>query len=223
MIYRILFFLFLFGTLHADSTRLAPEAEPLALVHGCVSLIKGEFIQRRTDLLIEGPSPLSLTRICDSGSAQAKSSLGLGFTWAVAKDLWRAGYTWDVCALEEREGIELYYRNVGTEASPRFEVDPRAFRVGYTSYSRGEISGVNNLHNVVLTPRGGELKRYWNASRGAQSWLTGGEWVVTLGCGAQRIYSWKAQPERHWWQLSKEIRPDGNKVLYEYDQNNRVF
>ena len=212
--YQFLFFLLLAATLHAKTARLAPEAEPIALVHGCVNVVTGEFVQQKTDLVVEGPSSISLSRIYDSGAPQVKSTLGHGFTWAFARNLKGTGSDWRACALDEREGIKLYYHKAPDKEY--FKVDPRTFQVGYTNYSPGEISGANSLHNVTLMPHECKTKRSWNKDTGERTWLTEGEWIVTLGCGTKRIYAWTEQGNANWWRLSKEIRPDGNKVLYEY-------
>ncbi len=87
MIYRILFFLFVVGTLQAKEDRLAPEAEPLALVHGCVNVVTGEFIQQETDLFIGGPSALLHSRIYDSGNSNVQSTIGSGFTWSIPRQI----------------------------------------------------------------------------------------------------------------------------------------
>ncbi len=148
--YQILFSLLLTTSLHGNMTRLAPEAEPIALVHGCVNVVTGEFVQQRTDLVVEGPSSISLSRTYDSGSTQTLSTLGHGFTWSIARDLRSTGKQWTTCSLEEREGIQLTYQKVSDKE--HFEIDPRTFEVGYTNYSPGEISGATSLHNVTLMP-----------------------------------------------------------------------
>ncbi len=219
--YQILFSLLLATALYGSTARLAPEAEPIALVHGCVNVVTGEFVQQRTDLVVEGPSSISLSRTYDSGSTQTLSTLGHGFTWSIARDLRSTGKQWTTCSLEEREGIQLTYQKVSDKE--HFEIDPRTFEVGYTNYSPGQISGFNNLHNVTLLPSGCKTNNFLSKEEGTWSWLTGGEWTVTLGCGTKRIYSWQEhESNRWWWTLIKEIRPDGNKVLYEYDASRRL-
>ncbi len=219
--YQILFSLLLTTALHGSTARLAPEAEPIALVHGCVNVVTGEFVQQRTDLVVEGPSAISLSRTYDSGSTQTLSTLGHGFTWAIARDLRSTGKQWTTCSLEEREGIQLSYQKMIDKEY--FEINPKTFEVGYTNYSPGEISGANSLHNVTLMPSECKTNNFWSKEEGTWSWLTGGEWTVTLGCGTQRIYSWKEhESNRWWWTLTKEVRPDGNKVLYEYDASRRL-
>ena len=147
--------------LHGKTVQLAPEAEPLALVHGCVSMINGEFVQQKTDLYVEGPSSLTLTRVYGSGLPQIQSTLGHGFTWSVARDLWSvAGPFGNEAALDEREGIHLYYRRISDDEL-LFKVDPKTFLNGYTNYSPGEISGLNNLHNVTLRAQGCKWQRTW--------------------------------------------------------------
>ncbi len=137
--YQILFSLLLTTALYGSTARLAPEAEPIALVHGCVNVVTGEFVQQRTDLVVEGPSPISLSRTYDSGSTQTLSTLGHGFTWSISRDLRSTGKQWTTCSLEEREGIQLTYQTLVKRS-----VKAPLFR----------IPGISPASGMILKPAG---------------------------------------------------------------------
>lgn len=217
VLYSILAFLLCSLALHAKTVRLAPETESLALVHGCVSIVNGDFVEQKTDLFIDAPSPIALTRIFDSGQSQVHSTLGEGFTWSFARMLDLYG-TWRVAGLEEREGLRLYYNCTETKNGLHYSIHPSAFRAGYTNYSPIEISGANSLHNVTLLCRNYQALNRRNEEGLYWVEVKGGEFVVTLGCGTQRLYKYIEQGGGvRYWILDKELRPDGNRILYQYD------
>ena len=198
------YFLFLSATSHAEETRLAPEAEPLALVHGCVNVVTGNLVQQEADLIVEGPSPLSYTRVYDSGMSNAGSSLGYGFTPGLARSINITGTDrhHSYASMQEREGVGLAY--TGTAA--HYTIDSKVFTKGYTNYSHHGISGANDLHNVKLVQigHGGHYK--------------GGAFEVTLGCGTKRHYHCREGRGCTGWEFDivAETRPDGNRVCYKY-------
>ncbi len=216
-------FLFLaITTAHAHDSRLAPEAEVLALVHGCVNVVTGEFVQQETDLFIDGPS-LVHSRVYDSGNSNVHSALGAGFTWSIARQIRfldefkkrgkddegnkvDGGTT--VISIEEREGVPLIYqgRHNGKPSGldgQEYSVRSSTLSRGYTNYSPWGISGATSLHNV--TP----LHRNYKSG-------TEGTFTVTLGCGTKRIYNCV---RARCWNLSQEIRPNGTKLFYDYDKD----
>ena len=210
----------MFGALYAaedpmKNCRLAPESESLALAHGCVNIVTGEFVQQEADLVIEGSSPLVHSRIYDSGNSNVSFPIGYGFTRAFPQSIhWRyndkkSGRCY--ARMEEREGVELEY---GGRYSPEkqgivYTACDSILAKGYTNYSASGISGAHNLHNVELLQKGnGES-------------FVGGWWQVTLGCGTKRIYLCRSGTD-HDYDLVKEIRPNGNRVFYEYNKNRKL-
>lgn len=107
-------------------TRLIPEAEPLALVHDCVNVVTGDFVLQQTDLCFGG---LCHARNYDSGSSEVHSSLGKGFTWAIARAIGSQNKGANA-SLEEREGVALTYRQKkGSSPGLHYEIDPVIFRI----------------------------------------------------------------------------------------------
>ena len=215
----LVFFLFCSTALYSQESRLALEAEALAIVHGCVNVVTGEFIQQATDLMIDTPSPLFHSRIYDSGNSNLNSTLGDGFTWNIPRKVHflksypkrgndegnfvDGGTT--VISIEEREGVPLVYhgQHNGIDGQ-QYRIRDSVLKHGYTNYSPWGISGVTSLHNI--TPLHQNYEKH----------NKGGQFSVTLGCGTKRIYSCKGAELR--WLLSKEIRPNGNRVFYDYDE-----
>ncbi len=194
-------------TIHSQSVRLAPEAEPLALAHGCVNVITGDFIQQETDLFIDAASPLHLSRTYDSGNANALSPIGHGFTWAIARSI--KSYSFQFVDIEEREGIQIPCFFKFKQGALHYELHPDIFESGYTNYSSDGIDAADSLHNVTLQH---------HSRRRAEDDV----WVVTLGCGTKRFYQAKMVCNERCWHLSKEIRPDGNRIFYEFDKEHRI-
>lgn len=60
-------FLLLQVTLGASELRLAAESESTLTVAGCVNVMNGDFFQVDSDIVVDGPQPLSYTRFYDSG------------------------------------------------------------------------------------------------------------------------------------------------------------
>jgi len=196
----------------ADDYRLAPETEPLALVHGCVNVVTGEFVQQAADLVVDGPSAIVHNRIYDSGNANAASLIGFGFTRALPLTIqWlnndkRAGCCY--AYLQEREGVFLHYCGRYGGNGGFYKVSDFIIDKGYTNYSTSGISGASNLHNVLL--------RHKNNGKD----FVGGSWEVTLGCGTKRIYLRRSGTD-YSFDLTEEILPNGNRLLYEYDRDRR--
>ena len=215
-IYQLLFFLLVSIVAHSNTARLAPEAEPIALVHGCVNVVTGEFVQQDADLVVEGSSPLIHSRIYDSGNSNAGSSIGYGFTRAIARSIsWAKHDKQAKCCyafMEEREGAQLHYcgrYQKGREDDPiHFRVSDFVIDKGYSNYSPYGISGTYSLHNVRLTHK--------NHQR-----FNGGSWEATLGCGTKRIYQVRRNNDYE-FDLAEEIRPNGNRVIYKYDHEGRL-
>ena len=202
--------------LPAQESRLAPETEPLALSHGCVHVVTGEFVQQEADLVLEGSSPLIHSRIYDSGNSNAESSIGYGFTRAIARSISCGNLDKQASCcyafMEEREGARLHYcgrYKRGKEDHPiHFRVSDFILDKGYSNYSPYGINGTYSLHNVRLI-------------RKNQRWFQGGSWEVTLGCGTKRIYQVRPGYDDE-FDLTEEIRPNGNRVIYKYDHERRL-
>ena len=216
-----LFFLIYVAVAQAHTSRLAPETEHLSLAYGCVHVISGEFVQQSTDLLV-GPS-LAHSRIYDSNHSNIQSSVAYGFAWNLPRGIRQLEYyerkgrddegnhvpkRTTIILMEEREGASLIYHGQYIKAHPEeyrhYTVRPSVLKRGYTNYSPWGIDGTYSLHNLHLIHKGYQRRQNW------------GEFTVTLGCGTQRIYRCTGR-DYYLWLLSKEIRPDGLRIFYDYD------
>lgn len=65
--------------------RIGAEYQPLGSAYDCVNLITGDFFLTDSSLVIDGPAPLSCTRIYDSGLDYHNHH------WRKTWNLWRAG------------------------------------------------------------------------------------------------------------------------------------
>ncbi len=219
-IVNIFIFIFFGITLDGKEIRLEPEAAAVALVHGCVNVVTGEFVQHDTDLVIDTPSSLFHSRAYNSGNSNVASALGHGFTWAIPRkiqlvqlypkagkddegNLIQAGTS--TISVEEREGVPLIYQKDYDGADGQeYAIRASVLSFGYTNYNPWGLSGATSLHNVVPL------------HQDAKEDHSGGMFTVTLGCGTKRIYNGKVGKRQ--WLLAEEVRPDGCRVFYDYDE-----
>ena len=194
---------------HQFEPVLSAECEPLASVADCVNLVSGDFFQINHDMTI---GPLSLTRIYDSGS---KSEFIFGFGFGSQFPLWASSLeqTKKHCyaAISEREGFLIPYAG----RTKKMSVDPRLFEKGYTNLSRTALSGHANLIN-------------WKA------YYLEDHWVVKLGDGTIRSYGLGVKlesnlrkklrfPTHYAYLLTHEIKPNGQKLSFDYDTHLRLL
>lgn len=193
---------------------LSAECEPLATVAGCVNVISGRFFQIEKDLSSNAVEPLNLIRFYDSGNT-SESSIGFGF--GLQFPLWASdfqeGARHSYAMISEREGFLIPYKcksSTDSHARKVCIIDPRLTEKGYTNLSRASLSGKANFVN-------------WKAAFRSKE----NDWILQLGDGSQRIYhkhvkldkeqKWRMNfPTNHAYLLTKEIKPNGNQILFSY-------
>ncbi|MDP1834404.1 MAG: hypothetical protein Q8K75_00605, partial [Chlamydiales bacterium] len=208
--YKLALFLLLTCSSHslqAADLHLTAETESLASVHGCVNAISGDFFFTETGLATSNVSPVHYTTSYDSGH-QFPSPRGFGIgayfpTIMFNLDVDTKHERADLLAWE-REGFTVPLKGHFTHHAIRFSVHSDLFKLGYTNYSEAGISGRNNIKNRQITYRGFGKNYTW------------GTFEVVEGCGTKRIYQPIREDKDIGWRLSSEIRPNGHKVLYEY-------
>lgn len=195
---------------------LSAECEPLTTVAGCVNIASGSFFQVDRDLKGTTIDPLDFVRYYDSGS-NGESFLGFGFgsgfpLWATGLE---KGAKHNYGLISERDNFLLLYRGKEQSSSRDCRVDPRILKKGYTNLCRAKISAKTNFVN-------------WRAIFRSQKDFKG--WMVRLGDGTRRFYNKHVKvncglrtkmnfPTEDAYLLKKEIKPNGNQLIYEYDSN----
>jgi len=201
---------------HFEST-LSAECEPLATIADCVNVVTGSFFQIEKDLKGTTIDPLDFMRYYDSES-EAESFLGYGF--GSGFPLWASdiekGARHHYGLISERENFLLLYSDKEHSLSNTCKVDPRILEKGYTNLCKAQISGKTNFIN---------WKALFRSKKG--SFHDSFEWFVQLGDGTQRIYSKQVKmdavlrsrmnfPTKTAYLLEKEIKPNGNQRIFQY-------
>jgi RHS repeat-associated protein len=209
---------------------LSADSEPLATVAQCVNVNSGQFFQVDSDLVTHTIDPLSLLRYYDNGSKK-ESFMGRSFGSQFpifasdAQSTNRHSYAM-IC---ERETFLIPYRSSSerlthtegflglaisyiTTHSPNFKIDPRVLQKGYTNATRDHISGRSNLTNW-------EGKCFTSEQEPP--------WVIKTGDGTIRYYGIMKVlqnmqrkeldlPTKRIYLLTKEIKPNGNQLYFDY-------
>ena len=146
--------------------------------------------------------------------------MGLGF--GCQFPLWASdvlkGTRHHYAMISERDGFLLPYRDKEAGPSKYCLIDPRVLKKGYTNLSRAVISGHANFIN-------------WKAVFRNSKDSSGDEWFVQLGDGTKRIYDKCVKidgeqqsrmnfPSKTAYLLTKEIKPNGNQLLFSYQTIN---
>ncbi len=192
---------------------LSAECEPLTTVGGCINVISGHFFQADQDLIGNTIDPLRLTRYYDSANCM-ETFLGTGFgsQYPLLASKSQNGTRHNYVLISERDGFLIPYRCKLDDH--HYRIDPRLLEKGYTNLSRVGISGHANFVN-------------WQAL-----WQLNG-WGLQLGDGTKRFYTKLIEleriekmklklPSKKVYLLTKEEKPNGNKVNFDYDDEHRL-
>jgi YD repeat-containing protein len=209
--------------------------DPLGFVHGCVSVITGDYIETKPDLVVNCHEPVALWRVhvSDANSDRCHSQWHIGCD-KIETEIWN----------KVAFSGHLFYRQDETGAIIRFRVDPlpekwslrprgkehwQALPVvkGYSNTSSGELSGQTNLLNdhllyasreerFTLTRGNGEQRIY----RHHGNWSRKGLIKKMVGFCSE-AYGNKPKGKRETFLLSYVRRPNGNIVHYRYDDDGR--
>lgn len=196
---------------------LSGDCEPLTTIADCVNVVSGNFFQVEKDLSGNTIDPISFTRYYDSGNKN-ETLIGYGYGSQyplVASEMQDTNHH-SYALISERDGFLIPYRSKlhSTHADHRKTcyIDPRLIEKGYTNLSRVEISGLSNFIN-------------WRAIHKPEEKSEG--WTVQLGDRSQRIYGLKTElskenrkkmglPSKVAYLLTEEIKPNGNRLLFNY-------
>ncbi|MDE3046658.1 MAG: RHS repeat protein, partial [Verrucomicrobiota bacterium] len=178
-------------------------------VCGIVHAPTGQAFLQRTDAVIAGYEPIPIARAYVSENSGALNWEG---GWAVFPHVQFSVLVTDkglVAVVHEPEGSVVRYRL--QEHSDRMLPDLETFHA--PPFHR-EISGRTDVRNSWIHLHKSDRK-------GQQ--FSGA--TLHLGNGGRRIYQFKRMEHHpiHWiFLLEEEIKPNGNKVLYSHDEDERV-
>lgn len=180
---------------------LSADCEPLTTVADCVNLVSGQFFQVDCDLISNTIDPIRLIRYYESkNSMQSFLGLGFGCQFPLFASEMQTQLKHFHALISERDGFLIPYR--GKIEEKRCKIDPRILKKGYTN------TGRNHLVNC-------------------QAIYKDHSWRVKLGNGFKRFYKNPIKlskekreqigfPAEFMYLLKEEIKPNGNRVLFNY-------
>ncbi|MDP1835514.1 MAG: RHS repeat-associated core domain-containing protein [Chlamydiales bacterium] len=189
--------------LTAETIRLTAETESLASAYGCVNAVSGDFFDFQTDVVC-GVESLNYTRCYDSGhpySSRKGYGMGSQFPFYMGTTTLNLKSQKVTLPVMEREGSYIPYLREFRDGVAYFTVDPELFKHGYTNYSEDGINASTDIRNRII------------------KCLPDKSMEVTEGSGLKRLYRPFRLFEKgvQYWQLVKEIRPNGQKLLFYYE------
>ncbi|MBA3722214.1 MAG: hypothetical protein H0W88_07425 [Parachlamydiaceae bacterium] len=203
--------------------QLSAECEGLTTVADCVNVISGHFFQSDIDLVSNTIDPIRIIRFYDSGCrSQSAIGAGFGFQFPLYATEIQKTSRHSYAMISEREGFLIPYRgtNESIHHKRTCQIDPRLLDVGYTNFSRMAISGRTNFIN-------------WKAIFNSEPKKNEGYWTIWLGNGSKRVYAKSCKlnylgrfqfaiPTSNIYLLTEEIKPNGNKLTFEYKPFNGI-
>jgi RHS repeat-associated protein len=186
------------------------ESEPSAFV-GRVNVITGAYHEFAQDIILPGPEPLAIQRVFSFGS-RTDDAFDTG--WMINHAGW--------FSVESKKPFEVIVsgpfgscHTFTTKKAPKKGLAPMKLSIPSSSRNlsnttSGHISGRTNIKNQVF-----QSDRY------------GDEGVLQTGSGSSIYY--QKTPKVKWYTvfninalIREETKPNGNKILYKYDSNNRI-
>lgn len=181
------------------------ESEPSASILGCVSVISGDYTDAAVDYVIPGPDPLPIQRIYSSGEHRSGSLC--------------YGTSWGKYGVLHREKIEAKKNNTENHAiivggggcRTRYVED------GYHDYKLHKECCEKGLVNTAFGIIGGRTNPLNNklVSDKKKEWFS-----LTSGGGV--VSTFKKYGTSNLFMLQQESKPNGLKVVYNYDFKNTL-
>ena len=174
------------------------SGEPRTMIHQCVNVITGEYIDMSTDLIVPGAEHLALSRFYSSQDQ---------YCWEPLK-AWKFNHDKAVYKLFPTPKSDIIIRDAFGAMLPFqmkqskhkktvYQVHPEIFKKRVTNTSK-HISGRHHLNNKTLT-----LNPHH----------------VTAMDGAGNLYYYKSLASKQRATLTKVLKPNGNKIQYEYEDD----
>ena len=194
---------------------LSAECEPLITIAGCVNVESGRFFQVENDLVANTIDPLHITRFYDSEN-KTESFIGRGFGSQYAPFLTGVNEISDdsLVMTSMREGFLLPLKGNKKE----YRVNRQVFEKGYTNTNGSNISARNNIvnHRARITKQDKTYPSIFN------------QYELRLGDGTLRKYekfeflskknaiALGLSTETLVNLITEEIKPNGNKLTFEF-------
>lgn len=190
--------------------KISAEAEPLTLVASCVNVESGRFFQVEEDFVGNTIDPIHLVRCYDSGScAESFLGLGTGLQFSLFVSDKQEGSKHSYTAISLRDGCLIPFRKGGDDYD--YRIDPRVIKKHYTNVSRSEISAKNNLINYSANFK--KDKDQWEVLSGDGSLKRYSLFNHKLSNSKRREMG---LPTKYVYVLKEEVKPNGNKLTFEY-------
>ncbi len=208
--------------LNSHKTPLAnTEGEPSSLIHGCVNVITGDFIDFQTDLTMAGSNPLLLERYYCS-SDHACGSLFHGWNQNIWGGLSQQFSTHHNHVVTKGLGKQYVFKERVRQKKDSVGysllcIDDRMLRKGITNIGNGKIGAQTNIKNVIVEVERGSLDK--------REPLV---WSVCEGDGTKNYYNIydkrnEQKPESFYFLYKREF-PNGCNQLFNnyFDQTRAV-
>jgi len=186
-------------------SHLIPWTFSSAIVHQCVNVITGDYIDMATDLTLPGADPLSLSRFYSSSDIYCEEPMR---AWKfnhdkvlykilspVSKRVTVPVDRFSNLILRDALGVMLPFKQERTE----FRVNPEVFDKRVTNTSR-EMSGRTHLKNKTL------------------HFMGKANFISRDGAGNH--YYFKKLDSEYKSSLERMQKPNGNVIRYDYDKSN---
>ncbi|MBS0620996.1 MAG: RHS repeat protein [Verrucomicrobia bacterium] len=215
-------------SLFADPKLAVTEGDPASLIEGCVSAITGDLYFAQDDVVVEGYVPLRLPRYYVSGDGKEEG-------WSFFNHLEATYRGGDV-----QHSITIYDTNGSS-----FIFDTPAEEV-FSKYRKQHKKRKPSKHQIKFRPQAGQLLGVTNTShrsigghtnlKNARLYLEVNAETLVFQCCDQTIRSYKVHHKKKHFKdifkdeeckrlkflLESELLPTGNKVVYNYDHEDRL-
>ncbi|MGE0669383.1 MAG: RHS repeat-associated core domain-containing protein [Parachlamydiales bacterium] len=228
MRFLLLFFSLIILPLFADPKdpyQLAvTEGEPSALVAGCVNAITGDLYFNEEDVIVQGYIPLRLPRHYISGDGMGKMA-----SWSFLDHLeakYKASESEHEIKIWDPNGSSFTFRCSADEVqrhlkkkshTPKFRPPSSQETPGLTNTASGEISAKHNLKNACVRLEG--EGKYFTVYCSDQ---TTRRYKIHRAHKHFKDVFKKEEEKKLIYLLESETLPSGHKVIYQYDQEDRL-
>ncbi len=212
-----LFFTSLYADDHPEKNPVSEvvkqfDTEPSSMV-GKVNVITGSYQEFSQDIVIPGPEPLSLQR---AFSNLHRSDSGIHDGWALNHNGYFGLGKRKFCSGTLVGAFGSSHKFSGGK-KVKTGLNPLGFNtpLWYTNTTSGRISGRTDLRNQLLQANIQDEQTISTPGDGSCAF-----YEITHGINSKKDNQWYCN--EHSQLIRWEKKPNGNKILYEYDHHNRL-